>query len=51
MKRVSLGDYGKRVRCYVIRSSTEGIATESETDANEDEEYLDYDEPLPFDMP
>ena len=56
MKRVSFGDYSKRIRCYVIRSSTDGIAPTQTSDIDDDEEYeyeedLDYDEPLPFDMP
>ena len=55
-KKVSLGEYNKRIRCYVIRSSMDGIAPTQVSDADDDEEYeyeeeLDYDEPLPFDMP
>jgi len=53
MKRVSLGDYGKRIRCYAIRSSADGINSEQASDTDEEEyvEDLEYDEPLPFDVP
>ena len=56
LEGVSLGEYNKRIRCYVIRSSMDGIAPTQVSDADDDEEYeyeeeLDYDEPLPFDMP
>ncbi len=54
MKRVSLGDVNRRVRCYAIRASLDGI--NQEPDQEDDNwvygEYDDEpDEPLPFEMP
>ena len=53
MKKVSLGSYNKRVRCYAIRTTYDPANSKPEVDGwlIPGEQDGEPDEPLPFSMP